>query len=159
MYPTQQVPGTPHVTAICSPPWKRLACPRTPAQGGMTLRPQAASQEGLDKHSRGGAALGTKAGKKWSPQSPPNSPPQYLCQGQPEHSHLPGEVAHLKRAKPGSLIWDREGKFTLSGKPSLLHRLAGTSQRPFVYLSSVLPPSQVRWESHAPGTEGSQQVT
>lgn len=62
---------TPHMTAICPQPWKRLACPRTPAQGGMTLRPQAASQGSLDKHSRGGAVLGTKAGKPQSPQSPP----------------------------------------------------------------------------------------
>jgi hypothetical protein len=62
-------------------------------------------------------------------------------------------VPHLKNANPGTLVWDREGKFTLSGKPSLLHRLAGTSQRPFVYLSCVLPPGQVRWGSGVPGTK------
>lgn len=97
-----------------------------------------------------------KLGSRRTHSLPPYSPPQSLCQGQPEHSHLPGEVPHLKNANPGTLVWDREGKFTLSGKPSLLHRLAGTSQRPFVYLSCVLPPGQVRWGSGVPGTkEGS----
>lgn len=79
-----------------------------------------------------------KLGRHGVPNLPPNSLPQSLCQGQPKHSRWPGEVPRLEKSEPGTLIWDREGKFTLSGKPSLLHRLAGTSQRPFVYLVYLL---------------------
>lgn len=67
------------MTAICPPPWKRLTCPRTPTQGGMTLRPQAASQRSLDKHSRGGAALEAKARKPQNPRSPPLTPHPSPC--------------------------------------------------------------------------------